>query len=73
VFPSAVQLSSANDFDIWDAIVISAAIEAECDVLLSEDMHDGFSWGGCTIVNPFARQPHPLMAAITTFSTGSEP
>ena len=30
-------------------------------MLLSEDMHEGFTWGGVTIVNPFASPPHKLL------------
>ncbi|WP_205963481.1 PIN domain-containing protein [Roseicella aquatilis] len=32
---------------------ISAA-EAECRLLLSEDIQDGFTWRGVTVRNPFA-------------------
>ena len=46
---------------IWDAVVLSAASEAGCRLLLSEDMHDGFTWGGVNIVNPFASSPHKLL------------
>jgi hypothetical protein len=27
-------------------------------------MHDGFTWGGVTVVNPFAEKPNPLLAAL---------
>jgi predicted nucleic acid-binding protein len=30
-------------------------------MLLSEDMHEGFTWGGVTIVNPFASPAHELL------------
>jgi predicted nucleic acid-binding protein len=46
---------------VWDAIILATAAEAGCRVLLSEDMQDGFTWGGVTIVNPFASPPHPLL------------
>jgi predicted nucleic acid-binding protein len=47
----------------WDAIVLSAAADANCRVLLSEDLQDGFTWSGVTVVNPFAATPHPLLDA----------
>lgn len=34
------------------------------DLLLSEDLQDGFAWRGVTIVNPFADVPHPLLTAL---------
>ena len=52
-----------NQFSIWDAVILSAAAEAGCQLLLSEDMQDGFVWRGVTIANPFAKTAHPLLAA----------
>lgn len=60
----AADLAAANNFQIWDAVILSVASQAGCRVLLSEDMHDGFTWGGVTIVNPFAEKPNPLLAAL---------
>jgi len=34
-------------------LVVTAAIEAGCTTLLSEDMHHGQSIRGLTILNPF--------------------
>lgn len=53
-----------NKFSIWDAIIVCAAAEAGCQMLLSEDMQDGFVWRGVTIVNPFAKAKHPLLQAL---------
>ena len=36
-----------------DALVVASAIEAQCDILYSEDMQHGRSIGGLAIVNPF--------------------
>lgn len=60
----AMDLAVDHRMVIWDAIILAAAAEAGCAVLLSEDMQDGFTWGGVTIVNPFASQPHPLLARL---------
>jgi predicted nucleic acid-binding protein len=49
---------------IWDAVILCAAAEADCRLLLSEDMQDGFVWKGVTIVNPFAKTRHPLLQAL---------
>lgn len=58
------EFATANNFRIWDAIIVSVASQADCRLLLSEDMQDGFTWGGVTVVNPFAEKPHPLLAIL---------
>ena len=58
---TAMSLAVAHQLSIWDAVVVAAAAQAGCRLLLSEDMQDGFTWGGVTIVNPFAPAPHPLL------------
>jgi predicted nucleic acid-binding protein len=55
---------AVNQFSIWDAIILCAAAEADCRLLLSEDMQDGFVWKGITVVNPFAKSKHPLLEAL---------
>lgn len=44
----------------WDAVILSAAAESGCQILLSEDMQDGFVWKGVTVINPF-KKPLPAM------------
>ena len=60
---AASDLAVNNQFGIWDAVIVCAAAEADCRILLSEDMQDGWIWKGVTIVNPFARSRHPLLEA----------
>lgn len=62
-FRAAVDLAADHHPQIRDAVILSVASEARCTLLLSEDMQDGFSWGGVTVVNPFAPCPHALLAA----------
>jgi predicted nucleic acid-binding protein len=64
VLLQAADLASDHGLSIWDAVVISAAAEAGCRLLLSEDLQDGFTWRGITVTNPFARTPHPLLTAL---------
>jgi predicted nucleic acid-binding protein len=61
VLSRALDLATDHQFTIWDAVILAAAAEAGCRVLLSEDMQDGFAWGGVTIVNPFAPSPNSLL------------
>jgi predicted nucleic acid-binding protein len=58
---AAMDLSVDHQVNIWDSIIVSCAAEADCRVLLSEDLQDGFTWRGLTVVNPFTEKPHPLL------------
>ena len=53
VLVRATDLAADHHLNIWDAVIFAAASEAGCRVILSEDMHDGFVWGGVTLINPF--------------------
>jgi hypothetical protein len=33
-------------------------------LLLSEDLQDGFTWGGVTVANPFAARRHALLESL---------
>lgn len=52
---TAVELSRAHGFHIYDSLIVAAALEAECDQLLTEDLQAGRRIEGLAIVNPFAR------------------
>lgn len=58
---SAADLATLHQLSIWDAIVLAVSADSACRLLLSEDMHEGFTWRGVTVVNPFALTPHPLL------------
>ena len=51
---AAAELVERHSLNLWDAIVLAAAAEADCDILLSEDLQPGFIWRRCRVVNPFA-------------------
>ncbi len=53
VLRDAVALSSDYGLQIWDAVILAAARSVQCEILLSEDMSDGFEWKGVTVRNPF--------------------
>jgi predicted nucleic acid-binding protein len=61
---AAADLAVSHQLGIWDAVILSAAAQADCHLLLSEDMQDGFVWHGVTIANPFARSKHPVLKAL---------
>lgn len=57
-------LATDHRLGIWDAIILAVAAEAGCRLLLSEDLQDGFTWGGVTVTNPFAVPRHGLLRAL---------
>ncbi len=63
-FRTALDLASTHRLQFWDALILATAQEAECALLLTEDMQDGFFWRGVTVVNPFTGSPHPALARL---------
>src|ERR1035437_8447201 len=61
---AATGLAADHRLSIWDAVILAVASEARCRLLLSEDMQDGFTWNGVTVVNPYLAQENPLLAAF---------
>ena len=64
VMVAAADLATDHQLRIWDAVVLSAAAEAGCRLLLSEDLQEGFTWKGVTVTNPFSTPKHELLAAL---------
>jgi predicted nucleic acid-binding protein len=63
-FTAAVDLAATHQLGIWDSLIIAVAAENGCQLLLSEDLQDGFRWNSVTIVNPIAAVPSPLLEAV---------
>jgi predicted nucleic acid-binding protein len=61
VLVAAVELASTHRFSFWDAVVLAAASEGGCRLLLSGDLQEGFTWNGVTVANPFATSQNPLL------------
>ena len=53
----ASDLARLHQLSFWDALIIRAALQANCRVLLSEDMQDDRRIDGLRIVNPFRDLP----------------
>jgi predicted nucleic acid-binding protein len=50
----AERLVTRHDFQIFDAIIVASALEADCEILYSEDMHHGLIVENrLRILNPF--------------------
>lgn len=63
VMLAAVDLAADHGLSIWDAVVLAAAADAGCRLVLSEDMQDGLTWRGLMVTSPFTDELHPLLAA----------
>jgi predicted nucleic acid-binding protein len=64
VLLAAATLAESHQLGLWDAMILSAAADARCRLLLSEDLQDGFTWRGVTVVDPFGAARHPLLGAL---------
>jgi len=52
---AALKIAEKHGYNIYDALVVAAALEAGCSILYSEDLQDGQTIDGqLTIRNPFA-------------------
>lgn len=61
---AAADLATNHQFSIWDSVILATASRAGCRLLLSEDLQDGFTWNGLTVVSPFRSPLHPLLDAV---------
>ena len=53
LYSSALALQARYEYTFYDSLIIAAALEANCERLLSEDLQHGQRIDGLTIVNPF--------------------
>ncbi len=53
LFHQALEISDQWRFPFYDALVIAAALQADCSLVYSEDMQDSQTIKGLTIRNPF--------------------
>lgn len=48
-----IELHQAHSLSVWDGLIVQAALDARCDVLLSEDLQHGRRFGTLEVANPF--------------------
>jgi predicted nucleic acid-binding protein len=60
----AADLAADHTLGIWESVILATASQAGCRLLLSEDMQEGFTWGGVTIVNPFSTPVSPMLDSL---------
>jgi predicted nucleic acid-binding protein len=54
---TALHIAQRYSYSIYDSLLIASALQANCDVLYSEDMHHGQLIEGLRIQNPFSAVP----------------
>jgi predicted nucleic acid-binding protein len=54
LFFEAAQLVESTKLSIFDALILSAAAKARCEMIYTEDLNAGQVIGGVRVVNPFA-------------------
>ena len=50
---AALEIAEQYGYHIYDALILAAALDADCDTLYTEDLQDGQKVGAITIRNPF--------------------
>lgn len=53
IIRNASLLRERHHLSFWDGLIVASALASDATVLYSEDMHDGLTIEGITIVNPF--------------------
>jgi predicted nucleic acid-binding protein len=50
----SLELIERHRLGVYDALIVAAALRADCAVLYTEDLQHGQTFGGLTVRNPFA-------------------
>ncbi len=53
IHTAAIEIARHHGFQFYDSLIVSAALEAGCSILYSEDFHHGHRMEGLTVQNPF--------------------
>jgi predicted nucleic acid-binding protein len=53
LYAKALQLAGRNSLSWYDSLIVSAALEADCRILYTEDLQHGQQFQELRVVNPF--------------------
>lgn len=60
-----LELHQAHSLALWDGLIVQAALDSRCVILLSEDMQHGRRFGSLEVANPFlADATHEVPALV---------
>jgi predicted nucleic acid-binding protein len=66
IVEDSLELLTAHRLQVWDARMLATCAANGCDVLLSEDMADGETYGGVLVLNPFNSANADQLAGLLT-------
>jgi predicted nucleic acid-binding protein len=61
IIGSAWEIEDRYSISWWDALIVAAAREQACTILLTEDLQDGQVLAGVRVTNPFSVVPGDLL------------
>lgn len=50
---AAIDIHQRHQLSYWDAAILAAAKQMNCATIYSEDLSDGHTYDGVTVINPF--------------------
>jgi len=53
LYAEALQLQARSGLSWYDSLIVSAALQAQCDLLFTEDLQHGQQFGTLQVANPF--------------------
>ena len=53
LYAEALRLHAQSGLSWYDSLIVAAALQAQCDLLFTEDLQHGQRFGALQIVNPF--------------------
>jgi hypothetical protein len=60
-----LELHQAHSLALWDGLIVQAALDSRCAILLSEDLQHGRRFGSLEVANPFlADAAHEAAARV---------
>ena len=63
-YKNALKLREKNKLSYYDSLIALAAIELDCDFLLSEDFQDGVRINKVKVLNPFKNSNQKLLNSL---------
>jgi len=61
IMGSAWEIEDRYSISLWDALIVAAAREQACTILLTEDLQDGQVLAGVRVTNPFLNAPEKVL------------
>ncbi|WP_411824636.1 PIN domain-containing protein [Leptospira sp. 'Mane'] len=63
-YKNALKLREKNKLSYYDSLIALAALELDCDYLLSEDFNDGAKINKLKIINPFNKNNQKILSTL---------